>query len=74
MSAIGIFAPRGKGFAVSASADIRHEHLVFERQQSLTLREMEWEDRIQPLLPWSALIMRGLGVTIFAAAILAILI
>jgi hypothetical protein len=74
MSAIGISAPRGKGFAVSASADIRHDHLVFERQQSLTLREMEWEDRVQPLLPWSALIMRAFGVTIFAAAFLAILI
>ncbi len=74
MSAIGLSAPRGKGFAVSAYADIRHEHLVFERQQSLALRELEWEDRIQPLLPWSALIMRGLGWTIFAAAALAILI
>jgi hypothetical protein len=74
MSAIGISAPRGKGFAVSAYADVRHEHLVFERQQSLMLREREWEDRIQPLLPWSALIMRGLGVAIFAAAILVILI
>jgi hypothetical protein len=74
MSAIGISAPRGKGFAVSAYADVRHEHLVFERQQSLMLREREWEDRIQPLLPWSALIMRGLGVAIFAAAILLILI
>jgi hypothetical protein len=74
MSAIGISAPRGKGFSVSASADIRHDQLVFERQQSLALREREWEDRVKPLLPWSALIMRGLGVTILAAAILAILI
>ena len=74
MSAIGISGPRGKGFAVSAYADVRHEQLVFERQQSLMLREKEWEDRVQPLLPWSALIMRGLGVTIFAAAILAMLI
>jgi hypothetical protein len=74
MSAIGMSAPRGKGFAVSAYADIRHEHLFFERQQSLTLREMEWEDRVQPLLPWSTLIVRGLGVVVFAAAFLAILI
>ena len=74
MSAIGILAPRGKGCAVSAYADIRHDHLVFERQQSLTLREREWENRIEPLLPWSALIMRGLGVTILVAAILGILI
>jgi len=74
MSAIGIPAPRGKGFAVSAYADIRHEHLVFERQQSLMLREREWEDRLRPALSWSALIMRGLGVTIFAAAVLGMLI
>jgi hypothetical protein len=74
MSAIGISAPREKGFAVSAYADVRHEHLVFERQQSLMLRERQWENRVQPLLPWSALIIRGLGVTTFAAAILAILI
>ena len=74
MSAFGISVPRGKGFAVSAHADVRHDHLVFERQQSLALREREWEDRVQPLLPWSALIMRGVGVTIFTAAILAILI
>lgn len=74
MSAIGIPAPRGKGLAVSACADTRHEHLVFERQQSLALRQMEWEDRIQPPLCWSALIMRGLGATILAAAILGILI
>jgi hypothetical protein len=73
MSAIGMSAPRGKGFAVSAYADIRHEHLFFERQQSLTLREMEWEDRVQPLLPWSTLMVRGLGVVVFTAAILAIL-
>jgi hypothetical protein len=73
MSAIGMSAPRGKGFAVSAYADIRHEHLFFERQQSLALREMEWEDRVQPLLPWSTLMVRGLGVVVFTAAILAIL-
>jgi len=67
-------APRGKGFAISAYADVRHEQLFFERQQSLTLRNMEWEDRVEPLLPWSTLIVRGLGVVIFVAAFLAILI
>jgi hypothetical protein len=35
---------------------------------------MEWEDRVQPLLPWSSLVMRGLGVAIFTAAALAMLI
>ncbi len=74
MSAIGMSAPRGKGFAISAYADVGHSHLCFERQQSQALRNMEWEGRIQPLLPWRTLILRGLGVTIFAGAILAILI
>ena len=74
MSAIGMSAPRGKGFAISAYADVRHEQLFFERQQSLTLRNMEWEGRVEPLLPWSTLIMRGLGATILAGAFLAILI
>jgi hypothetical protein len=74
MSAIGMSAPRGKGFAVSAYADVRHEQLFFERQQSLTLRGMEWEGRVKPLTSWSTLIARGLGVAILATAILAILI
>lgn len=71
MSAIGMPASRGKGFAVSAYADVRHEHLFFERQQSLTLRNLEWENRVEPLLPWSTLIMRGAGIAILAMVVLA---
>jgi hypothetical protein len=71
MSAIGMPAPRGKGFAVSAYADIRHEHLVFERQQSLSLRNMEWENRVQPLVPWSTLIVRWVGIVTVASIFLA---
>ncbi|MBW8708114.1 MAG: hypothetical protein JF627_02425 [Alphaproteobacteria bacterium] len=71
---MGMSAPRGKEFAISAYADVRHEQLFFERQQSLALRNMEWEGRVEPLLPWSTLIMRGLGVTIFVGAFLAILV
>lgn len=75
MSAVGLSArAAGKGFAVSAYADVRHEHLFFERQQSLALRGMEWEGRVQPMLPWSALIMRGMGLALLASAFLAILI
>ncbi len=73
MSAIGMSAPRGKGFAISAYAEVG-QSLRFERQQSLALRNMEWEDRARPLLPWSTLIMRGVGVVILASAFLAILI
>ena len=64
----------GKGFVVSAYADIRHEHLFFERQQSQVLRGMDWEGRVEPLTPWSTLILRGLGVAVLASAILAVLI
>jgi len=74
MSAIGLSAPRGKEFAISAYADVRHEQLFFERQQSLTLRTLEWEGRIRPMTSWSGLIMRGLGVTVLACATLAVLI
>ena len=75
MSAIGMSAaPRGKGFAISAYADIRHEQLFFERQQSLTLRQREWEDRIQPMTSWSTLILRGLGVAVLASVLLALFI
>ena len=74
MSAIGLSAPGKKGFTVSAYADVRHEQLFFERQQSLALRYREWEDRVEPLLPWSSLIMRAAGAMVFTAAFLAILI
>ena len=74
MSAIGMSAPRGKGFAISAYADVRHEQLFFERQQSLSLRNMEWEGRIRPMTSWSALIMRGLGVAVLACTILAVMV
>lgn len=74
MSAIGISAPRGKRIAISASADVRHEQLCFERQQSLALRSMEWEGRIRPMMSWSALIVRGLGFAVLASAVLVVLI
>lgn len=75
MSAIGNAAGfRGKTFAISAFADFRQDHLRFERQQSLALREMEWEGRLEPMLPWSTLLLRGIGAVIAACVILAILI
>jgi hypothetical protein len=75
MSAIGMSAaPRGKAFAVSAYADVRHAQMFFERQQSLTLKGMEWEGRIKPMTSWSTLILRGLGAAALACVILAVLI
>ena len=45
MSAIGM--PRSRNYVMSACG-YNHSQLVFERQQSLELRGMEWEGRIQP--------------------------
>ena len=73
MSAIGMPALRGK-FAPSIYADYRHDHMVFERQQSHALRSLEWEDRVQPLLPWSTLILRGAGAAAVVSIVLAFLI
>jgi hypothetical protein len=72
MSAIGM--PQAKAFAPSVFAEWRHEHLVFERQQSLAMRGMEWEGRVRPLTPWSTLILRGVGAVILASAFLALVI
>jgi hypothetical protein len=73
MSAIGMSAPSGKRFVMSAYADYRHDHMVFARQQSLAMRDMDWEGRVEPMLPWSALIIRGVGVAVLSAASLAML-
>jgi hypothetical protein len=45
-----------------------HSQLVFERQQSLEMRGLEWEDRIQPLTSWSVLLLRGAGAFALLAA------
>jgi hypothetical protein len=77
MSAIGSAvggSSDGKSFAISAYADIRHAHLCFERQQSLAFRDLEWEDRVEPLLPWSALLLRGATGLALVLAVLAMLI
>ena len=66
MSAIGISGPQ-RPFVMSACG-YDHKSLFFERQQSLELRGMEWEDRIRPLTPWSALIARGAGALVLLSA------
>jgi hypothetical protein len=68
MSAIGL--PNSKNFAVSAYADYRHDTLVFPRQQSPILREMEWENRLKPLQSWSSLLGRGAAVALLAILVL----
>jgi len=74
MSALGISVgnvSRPRTFVVSAAADVRHEQLFFERQQSMATRNLEWEGRVQPLLPWSALILRGLCAVLIVCLVVA---
>ena len=72
MSAIGI--PGGNRSFVMSACGYDHKSLFFERQQSLELRGMEWEGRVQPLTPWGTLIARGAGAALLFGAAAAVLI
>jgi hypothetical protein len=67
MSAISL--SRGKGYVISAYADYGHDHLVFARQQSSALRQLDWE-KTPPLKSWVSLLGPWLGLTGFAAIVL----
>ncbi|HXS07235.1 MAG TPA: hypothetical protein VN723_10625 [Rhizomicrobium sp.] len=54
MSAIGL--PNGKDFVLSAYADYRRDAMMFARQQSPAMRELEWESRVRPLKSWASLL------------------
>jgi len=71
MSAIGM--PGARPFVMSA-AGYDHKSLFFERQQSIEMRGMAWEDRVRPLTPWSTLIARGAGALVLLSAVAAMLI
>jgi len=71
MSAIGM--PGTRPFVMSATG-YDHKSLFFERQQSIQMRGMAWEDRVEPLTPWSTLIARGAGVLVLLGAAAAMLI
>jgi hypothetical protein len=60
--------PRNSRNYVMSACGYQHSQLVFERQQSLEMRQMEWEDRVQPLTSWSVLLMRGAGAFVLLAA------
>jgi hypothetical protein len=64
----------GKSPFVMSAAGYGYKSLFFERQQSLELRGMEWEDRVQPLTPWSTLIARGAGALVLFGAAAAMLV
>lgn len=70
MSAIGM--PQSSRNYVMSACGYNHSQLVFERQQSLEMRGMEWEDRIQPLTSWSVILLRGAGVFALLTAMVVI--
>jgi hypothetical protein len=74
MSAIGFTNPNPSRFGPSAHADYCRNHFHFERTQSNTMRQLEWEGRVQPILPWSKLILRSAGLALLAVILLSILI
>ena len=68
MSAIGM-PGNGRNYVMSACG-YNHSQLFFERQQSLEMRQMEWEGRLQPLTSWSSLLVRASGVIVLISAML----
>lgn len=66
MSAIGM--SRGKGFVISGYANYAHDTMVFPRQQSQRLRDLEWE-KTPPLKSWTGLLAPWAGLIGLAAII-----
>ena len=71
MSAIGL--PNGKDFVLSVHADYSHDAIMFARQQSPALRELEWENRLRPLKSWTSLLLPWLGGLLLGTLLLACL-
>ena len=57
---------RNDNSCIGAHADYRREDFVFARQQSVTLRQMEWESRLKPIKPWGSNLVANLAFEIFA--------
>ncbi|HTT96743.1 MAG TPA: hypothetical protein VMF58_01725 [Rhizomicrobium sp.] len=51
---------------IGAHADFRREDYMFQRTQSLTMRALEWEDRMKPMRHWAPNFMANLAFEIFA--------
>ena len=47
-------------------ADYRRDDYVFPRTQSLQMRELKWEERMQPLKHWGSNLIANLAWEIFA--------
>ena len=51
---------------IGAHADFRREDYMFQRAQSITMRALEWEDRVKPMRPWAPNFVANLAFEIFA--------
>jgi hypothetical protein len=77
MSAIGIsgaspFVRRPR--IIAAHADYRRSDFIFQRTQSLTMRDTPWAKRSRPLRSWSEISMYGAAAAIAATALVTALI
>jgi hypothetical protein len=79
MSAIGISnlraypAPPRKTAPriICAHADHRRADFIFQRTQSLTMRDAPWENRIRPMRSWSEISIYGFLLLLAATTLLA---
>ena len=51
---------------IGAHADYSRNDYIFPRQQSLAMREMEWEGRLKPLRSWGGNVVANLAWAILA--------
>jgi hypothetical protein len=51
---------------IGAHADYCRDDYVFPRQQSLEMRETEWESRLKPMKPWVPNFAANLAFALFA--------
>ena len=51
---------------IGAHAEYRREDFVFLRTQSLKMKALEWERRLEPIRPWGSNLVANLAFEIFA--------
>lgn len=57
---------RNDNSCIGAHADYRREDFIFARQQSIAMRQLEWENRLKPIRPWGSNLVANLAFEIFA--------
>jgi hypothetical protein len=57
---------RNDNGCIGAHADYRRDDYIFPRTQSLTMRLLDWEDRLKPIRPWGSNLVANLAWEIFA--------